>query len=178
MQHIVLLRGVNLGPRNRIAMPELRAALSDGGFDEVRTYLQSGNVVLASDKSPEQVARRCKKLIADRFGLEVEVVVRTRDELAEVVKRNPLRKVAKEPKRYQVSFLAAKPDPEVVRKLSAAALAREQLAHVGREIYAWHPNGVGRSKLAALLGRSDLGVAVTSRNWTTVTKLLAMADEA
>jgi uncharacterized protein (DUF1697 family) len=159
-------------------MPELREALSDGGLDEVRTYLQSGNVVLTSDASPEQVARKCKKLIADRLGLEIEVVVRTRDELAEVVKRNPLRKVAKEPKRYQVSFLAGEPDPEIVRKLSAAAVAQEKLTHVGREIYAWHPDGVGRSKLAAQLGGSELGVTATSRNWTTVTKLLAMAEEA
>jgi uncharacterized protein (DUF1697 family) len=104
--------------------------------------------VLASDESPEQVARKCKKLIADRFGLEIEIV-RTHDELAAVVKRNPLRKVAKEPTRYQSSFLAAEPDPEVVRKLSAAAAAREKLPHVGHEIYAWQPDDVGRSKLAA-----------------------------
>lgn len=75
-------------------MPELREALAKAGFDDVRTYLQSDNVVLSSGGSPEQVARTCERRIAEHFGLDIEVVVRTRDELAEVVDRNPLVKVA------------------------------------------------------------------------------------
>lgn len=177
-RHVVLLRGVNLGSRNRIAMAALREALEDAGFGGVKTYLQSGNVVLSSGAPPQRVAREVERLIADRFGLDIKVVVRTRAELAEVVLRNPLGEVAVNPKRYQVSFLAANPDPEVVKKLAAAAVAPEQLVHVGRELYAWHPEGVGRSKLAAQLARPGLGVAATARNWATVTNLLALADEA
>jgi uncharacterized protein (DUF1697 family) len=176
-RHVVFLRGVNLGSRNRVAMPALRDALTEAGFDDVRTYVQSGNVVLSSRASAATVARNTAGLIKDRFGLDIEVVVRTRAELAEVVKRNPLGKVAKDPKRYQVTFLASKPRAEVVRKLTAEAVAPEQLVHVGRELYAWHPNGVGRSKLAASLSGPRLGVTATARNWATVTKLLAMADE-
>jgi uncharacterized protein (DUF1697 family) len=176
-RQIVLLRGVNLGQRNRIAMAELREALTDAGFEDVRTYVQSGNVVLSSNASPERVARKCERVIEDRFELDVDVVVRTRDELAKIVKRDPLGKVAKDPKRYQVTFLAAKPDASVVKKLAATAAEPEQVVHHGRELYAWHPNGVGRSKLAALLAGPRLGVAATARNWATVTKLLAMADE-
>jgi uncharacterized protein (DUF1697 family) len=176
-QQIVLLRGINLGPRNRIAMAELRELLGSGGFDDIRTYLQSGNVVLTSDLPPERVAAECERLIAERFGLEVAVVVRTRDELAEVVQRNPLAKVAVNPKRYQVSFLAAEPDPEAVRKVTAAALSSEQVVVIGREIYAWHPDGIGRSRLWAKLAGKGLGVTATARNWTTVTSLLALADE-
>jgi uncharacterized protein (DUF1697 family) len=176
-RQIVLLRGINLGARNRIAMPELREALAEAGFDDVRTYLQSGNVVLSSTARPEQVARKCERLIADRFGLEIDVVVRTRAELARVVKRDPLGKVADNPKRYQVTFLAGKPDREAVRKLEAAAVAPEQVVVSGREIYAWHPDGVGRSKLATLLSGRGLGVTATARNWTTVESLLALADE-
>src|SRR5207237_9257029 len=112
----------------------------------------------------------------DRFGLDIAVVVRTRAELADVVRRNPLGEVADDPKRYQVSFLAAEPDPEAVQKVAAAAVPPEQLVHVGREIYAWHPNGVGRSKLWAQLAGRGLGVTATARNWTTVTNLLEMAD--
>jgi uncharacterized protein (DUF1697 family) len=97
-RHIVLLRGINLGARNRIAMPELRDLLASAGFGEVRTYLQSGNVVLSSDESPEQVARKCERQIAGRFGLDIQVVVRSRAELAEVVQRNPLGEVALNPK--------------------------------------------------------------------------------
>jgi uncharacterized protein (DUF1697 family) len=75
---IVLLRGVKLGPRNRVAMPELREALTDAGFANVRTYLQSGNVVLESRASPAPVARKCERVIEDRFGLDIDVVVRSR----------------------------------------------------------------------------------------------------
>jgi len=173
----VLLRGINIGSRNRIAMPQLREALAEAGFGEVKTHLQSGNVVLSSRASPEKVARKVERLIADRFGLDVDVVVRTRDELAEVVRRNPLGKVATNPKRYQVSFLDAEPDPEVVRKLADLAVSSEQLVAAGRELYAWHPDGIGRSKLWAGLAGRGLGVTATARNWTTVTSLLELADD-
>jgi uncharacterized protein (DUF1697 family) len=158
-------------------MPELRELLASVGFDDVRTYLQSGNVVLSSDASPEQVARECERQIAGRFGLDIDVVARTRDQLAKVVRRNPLADVAVNPKRYQVSFLAARPDPEAVRKLAAVAVAPEQFVVIDREIYAWHPDGIGRSRLWALLAGRGLGVTATARNWSTVTNLLAIADE-
>ncbi len=174
---VVLLRGINLGPRNRIAMPALRAALTEGGFEDVRTYVASGNVVLSSSLSPNKLAARCTRLIGEEFGLDIDVVVRTRDELAEVVKRNPLGDVAKDPKRYQVSFLARKPSDRVVEKLERARAEPERFVVAGREIYAWHPDGVGRSKLWAALAGKGLGVTATARNWSTVTKLLEMASE-
>lgn len=173
---VVLLRGINIGPRNRISMPELREALEDAGYDDVRTYLQSGNVVLTSTAAAGKVARDCERLIADRFKLEVAVVTRTRNELAKVVERNPLGRAAKDPKRYQVSFLDAKPAARVVRELEDVATDKEQVVAVGREIYAWHPAGVARSKLWARLAGKNLGVTATARNWTTVTKLLELAD--
>src|SRR5262245_12685106 len=157
-------------------MPELCEALEDAGYEDVRTYLQSGNVVLTSTASAKKVARDCERLIADRFGLEIAVVTRTRNELAKVVERNPLAKAAKDPKRYQVSFLAAKPTAKTVRELEGVATGGERLVSSGRELYAWHPDGVARSKLWARLAGKDLGVAATARNWTTVTKLLELAD--
>ena len=158
-------------------MPELREALADGGFADVRTYLQSGNVVLSSRASQERVARECERLIAARFGLDTDVVVRSRDELSDIVDRNPLADVATDPKRYQVTFLAGELDGGVVGKLEAAAAPPEQVVVNGREIYAWQPEGVARSKLWALLAGRKLGVTATTRNWTTVTKLLALTDE-
>jgi uncharacterized protein (DUF1697 family) len=172
----VLLRGINLGSRNRIAMPDLRQRLEEAGMDEVGTYLQSGNVVVSSDASPEALARDCERVIEGAFGLEIPVVVRTRDELAAVVKRNPLEDVATNPKRYQVSFLSAELDPAVVEKLAAAVADTERFVAAGRELYAWHPDGVARSKLWNTLAGKGLGVTATARNWTTVTKLLEMAD--
>jgi uncharacterized protein (DUF1697 family) len=177
-RQIVLLRGINIGARKRVAMPELRELLTSAGFADVRTYVQSGNVVLSSTLSEGELASECERLIAERFGFPVEVVTRTRDQVAEVVARNPLREVAEDPKRYQVSFLSAEPSPEGVDRLSALAAESERFVVIGREAYAWHPDGVARSKLwNALAAAGALGVTATSRNWTTVTTLLAMADE-
>jgi uncharacterized protein (DUF1697 family) len=176
-RHVVLLRGINIGARNRIAMGELRQALEDAGFKDVGTYLQSGNVVLSSAAKPENVARKCERVIEARFGLEIPVVARTRDELARVVKRNPLGKVATDPKRYQVSFLSAKLSAKVLRELEAAAAQSEQVVAIGREIYAWHPKTIARSRLWTQLAGKNLGVTATARNWATVEALLELADE-
>jgi uncharacterized protein (DUF1697 family) len=170
---IVLLRGINIGPRNRIAMPALREALEAAGWGEARTYLQSGNVVLSMRVSAEKI----RELIRSEFGLEVAVVTRTRDELARVVARNPLARVAKDPKRYQVSFLDRALSKNVVAKLESLRADGEALAVEGREVYAWHPAGAARSKLWAALAGKGLGVTATSRNWTTVEALLGLADE-
>jgi uncharacterized protein (DUF1697 family) len=175
-RHIVLLRGINLGSRNRIAMRELRDALEQAGFDDVQTYVQSGNVVLTSSGSAAHVARKVERQISKSFGLDIDVVVRTRSQLAKVVERNPLAKVAKNPKRYQVSFLSAKPSAAVTRKLEEAAAEKERVVLIGREIYAWHPEGIGRSRLWTLLAGRGLGVTATARNWTTVAKLLELAS--
>jgi uncharacterized protein (DUF1697 family) len=158
-------------------MPALREAFAEAGFEDVRTYVQSGNVVLSSDADPEELAGACERLIKDKFGFDVPVIVRTGVELAEVVELNPLKEIALNPKRYQVSFLSDAPDPDVVRKLAELKAPTEELIAAGRELYAWHPDGVARSKLWAALAGSRLGVSATARNWTTVTTLLAMAQE-
>jgi uncharacterized protein (DUF1697 family) len=176
-RYIVLLRGINIGPRNRIAMGELREALEEAGFEDVRTHLQSGNVVLGSSAKPESVARKSEKVIKERFGLEIPVVVRSRADLAKVVKRDPLGEVATEPKRYQVSFLSAKLSAKVLRELEAVAAPQERVLAIDREVYAWHPKGVARSKLWAKLAGKGLGVTATARNWATVEALLELADE-
>jgi uncharacterized protein (DUF1697 family) len=177
MKQVLMLRGINLGPNRRVPMADLRELLSTTGHEGVRTYVQSGNVVMASDLEPSELERECATLISERFGFKVPVVVRTRDELAEVVKRNPLGEVADDPKRYQVSFLLHELDAESVKRLQDLVVAPEALAVDGREVYAWHPDGVARSKLWNGLASQSLGVTSTARNWTTVTRLLEMACE-
>jgi uncharacterized protein (DUF1697 family) len=157
-------------------MPALREALEAAGFGDVRTYLQSGNVVVSSRKGADRVARECEAELERGFGLRIDVVVRTGAELARVVARNPLADVADDPKRCQVTFLAAKLPRAVVRELQSAAAGSERLAVVGREVYAWHPAGVARSKLWSLLASRKLGVVATSRNWATVEALLDLAS--
>jgi uncharacterized protein (DUF1697 family) len=176
VKQIVLLRGVNVGGRNRVPMPALREALEAAGLEDVVTYVQSGNIVLSSSARPDALAREVEAVIADAFGLDV-VVVRTRAELAKVVRLNPLGDVADREKLYQVSFCAGKPTQEAVEKMAERTVEGERLLLDGREIYAWFPHGVGRSKLAAQLSKQKLGTVVTARNWTTVKKLLALADE-
>jgi uncharacterized protein (DUF1697 family) len=172
--HVVLLRGINLGSRNRVSMTELRAALEEAGFKNVQTYLQSGNVVLDSRAKPETVAGKVSGVINERFGLEIAVVVRTRAELAAIVKRNPLKEIATNPKAYQVTFLSAKLPAKVVRELEELAASEERVVARGREVYAWHPRTIARSKLWAKLAGKNLGATATSRNWATVEALLEL----
>jgi uncharacterized protein (DUF1697 family) len=158
-------------------MPALREALSAAGFRDVQTYVQSGNVVLSADESPDELSQRVAGLVADQFGLDIAVIVRTRDELAAVVRRDPLAEFVTNPKRYLVSFLSAPPDRAAVQGIEATAVGDERLALIGRELYAWLPDGVGRSKLWTGLASGRLGVDATARNWATVTRLLAISSE-
>lgn len=160
-------------------MPALREALESEGFTDVRTYVQSGNVVLASDEESEAVLGTVRRVIADAFGLDIPVVARTGEELAQVVAANPLKDVATEPKRYQVSFLSSELAPETVERVQKLAAPPERVVVIGREVYAWHPGGVARSKLwngLATKGGLGPGITATARNWTTVTALLEMAN--
>jgi uncharacterized protein (DUF1697 family) len=174
---IALLRGINVGAHNRIPMAELRGLLAELGYPDARTLVQSGNIVLSADLAPENLGGELERAIADRFGVQTPVVVRTHDELAEIVALDPLGDVAEEHKLYQVSFLSAEPDPQAVAKIAQEDFAPERFVHEGREIYAWHPEGIHNSRLARMLSDKRLGVVATARNWKTTTKLLEMADE-
>jgi uncharacterized protein (DUF1697 family) len=172
---VLMLRGINLGGARRVAMADLRALFGDAGYEDVRTYVQSGNVVLSSPAAAATIQREAAQLISARFGFDVPVVVRSASQLAAVVKRNPLGEAAQDPKRYQVSFLSATLAADKVAALAASATDAERFAAHGRELYSWHPDGVARSKLATALAARGLGVTATARNWTTVTTLLEMA---
>ena len=174
---VAFLRGINLGPNRRVPMKGLRAALEQAGYAEVRTHLQSGNVLLTSDAEPAALERDLAETLRSTFGFDIAVVVRTRNELADVIAADPFGDEVDDPARYQVSFLSDEPDPERVEELERADVAPEQVAVRGREVYAWHPDGLARSELAKLITDRRLGVEVTARNWRTVTKLLELADE-
>lgn len=174
MRHVVLLRGINLVKRNRISMPDLRVALLAEGFKDVATYVQSGNIVLSSRAKSEKVAAAVKQLINKRFGLDIVVAGRSGAEVAEVVTRNPLSHVAVDPRRYLVTFLSGELPARFGEDLEAVA-QQEPFALIGREVYSWHPDGVGRSPLWERLANKNLGVVGTSRNWVTVTRLATMS---
>lgn len=153
-------------------MTDLRRLLADAGYEDVRTHLQSGNVVLSSSLPPRKLEAKLEQQLAAGFGLEVPVLVRTRAELAKIVALDPLGKVATNRSRYLVSFLSQRLSSKVARELEAAGVIVR-----GRELYAWHPDGVQRSPLGKLLDDEKLGVVSTARNWNTVTRLLQLLGD-
>ena len=176
-RQIALLRGINLASRNRVSMPDLRRALGEAGYEDVATLVQSGNIVLTSAEKPATLEREISKLVLDEFGVQCATVVRTRDELAKVIERNPIPEGPSTPKLFQVTFFSAEPDAARVAELLEQDFGDERLELIGREAYAWHPGGIHKSKLARELGKGLRGDG-TARNWNTVTKLLVLADSA
>jgi uncharacterized protein (DUF1697 family) len=175
-RYVALLRGINVGGNKKVPMAQLRKVLEGLGYTDVATLLQSGNAVFtAKEKSPEKVARQLETAIAKEFGFEVSVIIRTRDELAAAIQANPLSGAEDAPSRFLVTFLSGVPDKKRLQEIDPAAYLPDEFRVVGREIYARFPNGIGNSKLATVLGGRRLGVIPTARNWSTVTKLLALA---
>ncbi len=172
---VALLRGINLGAVRKVSMPVLRERLAEAGYEDVQTLLQSGNVVLSSSLKPEALASALESQLEEWFGFEVPVVVRSRAQLAKVVERDPFGDVAKDPKKYVVTFLGGKPDAGFLKQLKDGDYGAERFAAAGTELYTWHPDGIHKSKLARLTGDARLGVTATARNWATVTKLLELA---
>jgi uncharacterized protein (DUF1697 family) len=157
-------------------MAALRELLVEHGYADVRTHLQSGNVVLESAVRGKALESALERQFADGLGFAVDVFVRTGAELRAIVDRSPLEAAATDPSRYLVTFLRAKPSAALAKRIAAIDLAPELVAARGREIYSWHPNGVGRSELAKQLTERALGTTATARNWKTVEKLLELAS--
>lgn len=176
-RHALMLRGINLGPTRRVPMAELRALLTDAGYQEVATYVQSGNIVLSSDEPLPALESAVAALIGERFGFEVPVLGRSAQELKAVLAHDPIPGAAEDPKHYQVTFLATEPAAHVLARLGERASDSERVAIHGRELYSWHPDGIARSKLASSLTAKELGASATARNWTTVTVLADMASK-
>jgi uncharacterized protein (DUF1697 family) len=158
-------------------MADLRELMRGLGYEDARTLLQSGNVVFTTSERPATAARRIEQGLAETTGLEVEVLVRTRDELAAILDRNPLRAEATDPRRYFVVFLSAKPDPQLLAEIDPATFAPERFHAYGTEIYVWLPNGMHGAKLTHAFWEKRVGVTATARNWSTVEKLVGLANE-
>ena len=173
--YVALLRGINLGSHNKVAMPALRTLVEGLGYDDVSTYIQSGNVVLTTTESAAKVGSALQKAIAKEFGIDVAVVVRTRSQMKKVVDGNPYRKKAKDVGHLHVVYLAGKPAAAKVKALTNADWGDDEVAVKGTEAYLHLPNGYGRAKLNNMLVEKQLGVAGTARNWRTTTKLLELA---
>jgi uncharacterized protein (DUF1697 family) len=175
-RQVALLRGVNLGRHQRVAMADLRRLAEDLGFTDVSTHLQSGNLLLTSGQGPDKVARTLEEGIARELGLQVAVLVRTRDELARTVEANPFADVATDPARLLVSFLSAAPDPAALQGLDPDGFLPERFAVVDRQVYLWCPNGVQASPVTKAFSHNRIGGPATARNLRTVTRILQLLD--
>ncbi len=175
---MALLRAVNVGGRNRIAMARLRELLERLGYGDVRTHLQSGNAVFtAAATSPERLAREVERGLAEEVGLAAKVLVRSRAELERAIAANPLLDVADDHARLLVTFLSDAPAREIVDALAPADFEPDVFAVGEREIYAWYPDGVRATRLSNAFWERRLKVVATGRNWNTVTRLLELMDE-
>jgi uncharacterized protein (DUF1697 family) len=174
--YVALLRGINLGARNKVSMSDLRALLEALGAEDVSTYVQSGNVVFRSTERPATLERSIERRIRKDLGLSVTVLVRRRSQLARVVSANPFATQRADPKTLHVTFLAEKPEAACVRALDPTHGAPDEFRVVGQNVYLRCPNGYGRSKLTNAFFEKQLGVAATTRNWKTVTTLAELAS--
>lgn len=165
---MALLRGVNVGGHRRVAMADLRAGLTAAGLAGVRTHLQSGNAVFTGGPDDEaEVAALVTEVLRGSCGVDVEVVVRTGEQLAGVVGRLPWRERAAQPNLLLVLFLSGEPSEVQVSKLGED----EQVQADGREVWLWYGAGSGRSRLQV----EAPGVVATARNWRTVLALAALS---
>ena len=170
--HVALLRGINVGKAKRVAMADLRTLFEGLGFTDVRTLLNSGNVVFTSKRAVSPT--RIEKALLEATGVAARVTVVTTAEFAAVVAENPLLDVADNPSRFLIAFLHQPTDLAKLEPLETQDWSPEVLALGDRVAYLWCPDSILESPLAAAVGRA-LKDGVTSRNWATVLKLHALA---
>jgi uncharacterized protein (DUF1697 family) len=175
---ISMLRGVNLGGRNKIKMDALRALYESMGLRDAQTYINSGNVIFRTpERDAARVSRKIQNGIEKKFGFRPEVILRTTAELREVTARNPFAKRRGiEPGKLLVAFLAGDPDGEARDDVLKIKAGPEELRIFGRELFIYFPDGQGRSKLTWAKIEKTLKMPGTGRNWNSVTKLLEIAE--
>jgi uncharacterized protein (DUF1697 family) len=167
---VALLRGINLGSKRRVAMADLRELMAELGYEDVRTVLQSGNIIFTGAKA--KARETLEAGLQDRYGFKVDVVLRTMDELRAVVQNEPFGEEATDLTRSFVVFLPSKPNASALAALAEQAFAPDKFETGGRELYAWCPEGMQNSALMRALGKPGLAETATVRNMSTVKKLL------
>jgi len=177
--YISMLRGINVGGNRRIKMDRLRASFEELRFEQVKTYIQSGNVVFKSGKlSAAALSTRIEERILADFGFSVSVISRTADQITNTIKNNPfLNQAGIDPEKLHVAFLSEPPAPSALNKLAKLTLKPDQSHCLGRELYLYFPNGVSGSSLWKHPLDGVLSVVTTTRNWKTVNSLDRMCRD-
>lgn len=174
--YIALLRGINVGGKNKLPMADLRQVLGDTGFKQVETYIQSGNVVFKSAQlSPEKIAACIAEQLNLAFSISTPVLVLKAEDFRSIIENNPFASKPNLEKALHCFFLDKPAATAHCEKLHKLKLNSEAFKLSERCFYLWAPEGIGRSKLAASAEKT-LGVTTTARNWRTVSRLMEMSE--
>jgi len=172
---ISMLRGINVGGHKKVTMEQLRRCYESLGFDGVRTYIQSGNVIFEQQTAEGAVmVDRIQTGIKRSFGLDVRVIFRTKEEMLSVIKNSPFKDL--DQGKVHVTFLSEKPASPPLKEIDAARDRAEKVSVSGREVYLFCPNGYGKTKLSNQFLEGKLNVYATTRNWRTVNALSFLAN--
>ncbi|BDS13767.1 DUF1697 domain-containing protein [Aureispira anguillae] len=177
MKYITLLRGINVSGQKKVKMADLRTMCETMGYQNVQTYIQSGNIVFeGAEEDTDWIAQSMHQKIQTTFGYDVSVMVRTEDYWKEVAVNNPFLEANPdlEIKFLHVTFLAEVPTVDSIKALQEVAAGTDELAIINNRVYLYTPNGYGRTKLSNTTIEKKLQVSATTRNWRTVSKLLEM----
>lgn len=175
---VVLLRGINVGGRTSVPMARLRSAVEAAGLAPIRSYIQSGNLVLRSRLDREALEQAVEAVLTSRFRLEVPALARSHDEWGRLGDENPFPDIAeRSPQRLMLALSKAPPAPGAVAALRARAGAGERVAATAGGVWIHYPAGAGTSRISPGLLDRAIGSPVTTRNWRTVVKLAEMLEE-
>lgn len=174
-KYVLFLKGVNIGGHNNVKMDTLRKMLNAQGFEYVRTYINSGNIILQSKEDKEKIKEQITGIIGSGFGIKVEMIVKSEQELQDLVKNNPfdIKKEADHAKRAVV-MLSKKVDPDQTRVFKEEGKVDENFYLVDDQLFIYYHNGFGKSKFTTGYIERKLHVTATGRNWNTILKLTEM----
>jgi len=174
--YVAMLRGVNVGGRNKLSMEDLRTLLIAAGAKDVRTYIQSGNAVFTSRRSPSTLVETLESDLEGTLGTKVPVLPRTVDELEVVIDANPFVARGEDAKALHVTFMDEVPTSVALESVRGKRADADEFAVIGRHVYLFCPDGYGSTKLTNTFFEKKLGSPATTRNWKTVTTLVEMAQ--
>lgn len=177
--YISILRGINVGAHKKIQMTDLKVLYGDLKFKNVTTYIQSGNVIFKANKQSDEVlAHKIEKAIYERYGFEVPVIIRSAEEMKNIIAVNPF---LKEPnineEKLHVTFLTETPDKAKIESIKDLDYSPDRFIIIDKKIFLYCPNGYGITKLSNNFFENKLKVSATTRNWKTVNKLVEIAEE-
>jgi uncharacterized protein (DUF1697 family) len=178
MNYIALLRGINVSGQKSIKMADLIKLFESLGFRNVRTYVQSGNVLFESDSvNMDEMVKKIENKINEVFGFMVVVIIRSSEELKKIITGNPLiREPGIDVEKLHVTFLRELPDKKVLSTADIKKEENEKFAISGREVYIYCPNGYGRTNLNNATFEKKLKTIATTRNWKTTNKLYELLN--